>query len=377
MSVFLIPGRVKAAYQPMRTKYEDGRLFIYNRFDFTDFSECDFAYTVEADGEVIIEKHIPMELAPHQWAEISISVPSAACRYGMYRTCRLYHHGRLAAQTKHLLQSGVESEALCGQVVTEENDREVIFTGENFRYVFSKLLGSFTSLVIDGEEQLAEPVRLTARRAPTDNDRNVRLLWGSYNIWQGENLDKLFSKVYSCTVSEGNLKVEGALAGVSRKPFFRYTLEIAVDMAGRISVGLHGKVRENAVWLPRLGFECTLPGENLPFRYYGCGPMESYCDMHHGGTVSLYESTPNREYVPYVRPQEHGNHTAVRLLRIGKLKIESSSAFDCNVSSYSTAALDRTEQTDELTSDGKTHLRLDYKVSGIGSNSCGLELLPQ
>ena len=78
--------------------------------------------------------------------------------------------------------------------MTEENDREVIFTGRGFRYVFSKLLGSFTSMVVDGEEQLAEPVRLTAWRAPTDNDRNIRLLWGSDNTWQGESLDKLFSK---------------------------------------------------------------------------------------------------------------------------------------------------------------------------------------
>lgn len=64
-------------------------------------------------------------------------------------------------------------------------------------------------MVIDGEEQLAEPVRLTAWRAPTDNDRNIKLLWGSYNIWQGENLDKLFSKVYACAISEGKVRTEG------------------------------------------------------------------------------------------------------------------------------------------------------------------------
>ena len=115
----------------------------------------------------------------------------------------------------------------------------------------------------------------------------------------------------------------------------------------------------------------------MPFRYYGCGPTESYCDLRHGGTVGMYESTPDKEYVPYVRPQEHGNHTDVRLLEIGRLRIESENAFECNVSQFSTTALDRAEHTDELIGDGKTHLRLDYKVSGIGSNSCGPELQPQ
>ena len=368
---------VRAAYQPMRTKYENGRLFVYNRYDFTNYSECDFAYTIETDGEVILEKHIPIELVPHKWTEIPVSAPEAACCYGMYLTCHLYHLGQPVAQTQHLLQEGEKPEALCGAAITKENDREVIFAGTGFRYVFSKLLGSFTSMVIDGEEQLAEPVRLTAWRAPTDNDRNIKLLWGSYNIWQGENLDKLFSKVYACVISEGKVRTEGSLSGVSRQPFFRYVLEIDVDMAGRISANLQGKVRENVTWLPRLGFECTLPGANMPFRYYGCGPTESYCDLRHGGTVGMYESTPDKEYVPYVRPQEHGNHTDVRLLEIGRLRIESENAFECNVSQFPTAALDRAEHMDELISDGKTHLRLDYKVSGIGSNSCGPELQPQ
>ena len=99
--------------------------------------------------------------------------------------------------------------------------------------------------------------------------------------------------------------------------------------------------------------------------------------MRHGSAVGLYESTAELEYVPYVRPQEHGNHVDVRLLEIGKLRFESNLPFSINVSKYSTAALDHAEHTNELVSDGKTHLRVDYKVSGIGSNSCGPELESQ
>ena len=35
------------------------------------------------------------------------------------------------------------------------------------------------------------------------------------------------------------------------------------------------------------------------------------------------------------------------------------------------STLDRAEHTDELVEDGKVHLRVDYKMSGIGSHSCG------
>ena len=368
---------VKAAYQPMRTDYADGVLTVTNRYDFTDFSECEFVYTVEADGTVIAEKRMSMELAPHGTAEISVSVDAPACRYGLYLTCRLYHRGDMVARTQHCLADGAGIAAPKGCAATEEKPNEVIFSGEGFRYVFSKRFGTFTSMVIDGEEQLAEPIRLTAWRAPTDNDRNIRFYWGSYNIWQGENLDKLFSKTYDCRLTEGGVRVEGSLAGVSRKPFFRYTLEVFVDAEGRISVCLKGNMRENVVYLPRLGFELTLPEQNLPFRYYGRGPLESYCDLHHGSTVGMYESSAQQEYVPYVRPQEHGNHADVKLLEIGKLRFESENAFECNVSAYSTEAIDRAEHTDELVSDGRTHLRVDYKVSGIGSNSCGPALMEQ
>ena len=54
--------------------------------------------------------------------------------------------------------------------------------------------------------------------------------------------------------------------------------------------------------------------------------------MRHGSTVGMYESSAEKEYVPYVRPQEHGNHVDVKLLEIGKMRIESDDAFECNVS---------------------------------------------
>ena len=90
--------------------------------------------------------------------------------------------------------------------------------------------------------------------------------------------------------------------------------------------------------------------------------------------IGLYESNSENEYVNYVRPQEHGNHNKTVMLSIGKIKFVTDSEFEFNVSDYSTAQLYKAEHTDELLKDGYTHLRIDYKVSGIGSNSCGPEL---
>lgn len=366
---------VKAAYQPMHTELCGNVLKVTNRYDFTDLSECDLYCSVAADGETLWKEKICISLAPHETADIPLHFENYACTYAVYLTCTLVNNGENVAVTQHKIFEKPLVPAADGPAFVEEKTHEVIFTGENFRYVFSKQFGTFTSMVVNGEEQLAEPVRLTVWRAPTDNDKNIKVFWGSYNIWQGENFDKLFSKVYACMVTDGSICVDASLAGVSRKPFFRYTLQVKVNRRGVISVNLEGNLREKVVYLPRLGFEFTLPKKNMKFRYYGCGPMESYSDLRHGSTVGMYKSTAEAEYVPYVRPQEHGNHVDVRMLSIGKLLFESDKAFSCNVSAFSTEAIDRAEHTDELLCDNKTHLRVDYKVSGIGSASCGPELM--
>lgn len=44
---------------------------------------------------------------------------------------------------------------------------------------------------------------------------------------------------------------------------------------------------------------------------------------------------------------------------------------EINISKYSVDALKKTEHTDKIVEEGKIHLCVDYKVSGIDSRSCG------
>ena len=48
-----------------------------------------------------------------------------------------------------------------------------------------------------------------------------------------------------------------------------------------------------------------------------------------------------------------------------------------NVSPYTQEELAEKKHNYELTKCGQTVFCLDYKMSGVGSNSCGPELLPQ
>lgn len=362
----------KAAYQPIRTWFEDGILTVKNRLDFTNLNEYEFIYTIEADGKTVMEQAGTLQAEPHATITIPVSYETVKCHYGAQLNTVLKKDGKIWAMTQHPFPCEIIAEEPAAEkAVLREEGLNIYAEGENFSYTFSKHYGTFTSMIVNGKEQLAGKMELTAFRAPTDNDRNIKVFWANINTWQGENLDCAFNKVYDCTIEDGKIVVTASIAGVSRIPFIRYTQTAEIFADGRVEVNMDGKINENSFWLPRLGFEFELPGEVKAFSYYGRGPIENYSDMHHWAPVGMYESDVEKEYVNYVYPQEHGNHTEVKVLRIGDLEFSSAAGFECNVSAYTAKDLYHAMHTDELKKDGKTHLRVDYKVSGIGSNSCG------
>ncbi len=367
---------VKAAYQPLYTEYADRILKLYNRYDFTDFSECELSYIVEADGEKLSEGVLDIALEPHNVAEIELDIPEIECEYGAYITCFLKKSGETVAFTQHELEAK-KLKKIKEFIPADYNDGDydIVLSGDGFEYIFSKHYGNFTSIKKNGEEQLCELVKLTAWRAPTDNDANIKFKWGKYDIWQGENFDCQFNKVYDCDIENGVITVTGALSGVSRMPYCQYKMTVKVDRDGVISYDLDANIRENVIWLPRFGFEFKLRKENNTFTYFGKGPFENYNDLSHSTTYGMFASSAAEEYVNYVRPQEHGNHFGTKLLSIGGISFKSEQGFEFAVSEYSTEAITEAEHTNELAKNGMTNLRIDYKVSGIGSNSCGPALL--
>lgn len=366
----------KAAYAPFRLKYHAGEIFVHNAFDFSDLAECRLCYAVEKDGRVIEQGPVCLSAAPGQDAAFRLKSPlPKTCRMGLFVKVWLTDWLDNTFVLQESLPCRIQSDErpIDSACLLRDTGKDLMAEGPCFCYTFSKVFGNFSSLVIDGRECLTAPISLTAFRAPTDNEEtHMKPLWVLENIWQGENLDRLFSKVYNISQKDGEILVNGSLAGVSRRPFFRYTLKIAVSQDGRIAFDLRGQVADNAVWLPRLGFEFRLPYDLQAFRYYGHGPTESYCDSYHHAPCGLYESEAAKEYVPYVRPQEHGNHYGVRELTIKKaFTVRSSQAFEAAVSRYSAKQLYKAAHTDELGESSHTYLRVDYKDSGLGSQSCG------
>ena len=368
---------VKAAYQYMDCELSGDEVVVLNRYDFTNLSEYKFKYQIKVDGEITEENTLVLDVEPKQTSKIKITLPKK-CKLGAYVHCYLYDNTGYCVAQKQLeipvimLKENITSKAAKGI----EDDNFIVFKGDGFRYTFSKHSAAFVSLVKNGEEQLKAPITITSMRAPIDNERYIKQKWYWYNTWQGENLDRQFNKVYECTLCGAEVTVKGSLSGVSRTPYFRYTLKYTVISDGIIKVVLDGHVKDKCTWLPRLGFEIKTAYEKSDFNYYGMGPYENYCDMHHASMIDWYESSADSEYVNYIMPQEHGNHIKTKVLAIKNgLSFEAVESMEFNVSHYTSEMLIQATHQDELIKDNCTNIRIDYKNSGVGSNSCGPELL--
>ena len=385
----------KFAYQPFATALEGQTLTVTNRFDFTNLSGYTLTAVLRCDGEELARREMKLDIAPHMSQSLRLNFPyPERCRYGASLYIQLLDdEGALIGGTEHQLAIPRE------EIVPSEELPEILDCGRYLEiraadacYRFDRQHGVIAAFTKDGVPQLAAPLQLSAWRAPTDNERNVKSNW-MVNERGRSNLARTFSKVYDCTVDGNVITVKGSLAGVGKDPYLYHTTTYTFSGDGRVTIRLEAEIAAwfvappapipglpaefagfapKAAFLPRLGFETQLPGEDEAFSYFGMGPEENYCDMHLHTALDCYESTASAEYVPYVMPQEHGNHTNSRALWFERgLCVESNESFEFNVSQYSTDMLADTAHEAALRPDSRTHLRIDYRNSGIGSNSCG------
>ena len=235
---------VKAAYQPITTEYKEGSLWITNRYDFTNLNECDIHYVIEVDGKVVKSEKLKLDLEPHTTTEIKLNLSVYECELGAYVNVYVNREEKEIARTQHKVacKNTKKREITTSGVMTQDEQR-IYISGTGFEYIFSKQYGNFESIRINGEEQICAIPRLSTHRATIDNESSMKVFWNNVNIWQGENIDVQFSKVYDCYISDNMIVVEGSLSGISRKPYFRYVLNVKIDKDGRIQMNLSGNIR--------------------------------------------------------------------------------------------------------------------------------------
>jgi beta-galactosidase len=271
-----------------------------------------------------------------------------------------------------------------GAFRVERKDGRVVIENEAASLVVSES-GRIEAFRWQGRELWVAGPELQIWRGATDNDGIKG--WGSATLgqWLAQGLDTgeivaTPAKVRANRDGSATIALEHAVrcAASKRAVVLRHRYVLSPD--GSLAVENLFTVDKSVPDLPRLGVTLRLPAGFEKLRWFGRGPFENYADRKRAASVDLYESTVSDEYVPYIMPQEHGNHTDVRWLSLtdgngASLFVHGRGPLEFSASHFTAHDLFQARHTYDLKPRSETILNLDFMQRGLGTRSCGPDTL--
>jgi hypothetical protein len=227
-----------------------------------------------------------------------------------------------------------------------------------------------------GNIRFKKPLGINIERAYIDNDMHLvnprPEIRGMSDNWN--NYLDCKQVVFNRKKDGNREKIRGGVVRNCFSPILEYELEYEFFDDG-FDVTFAYKTLNFVTYLPRIGFEFSIPKKYQAIKYTGYGPYESYIDKHRASDYGTYHSTANKEYYHWVKPQETGSHYAnTELILANGVKIVAEKAFSFSALPYSTKQLKSAAHDFELPKSKGIYVNIDAAMSGIGTASCGPEL---
>jgi len=388
------PARIMAFHQ------EKNELVLKNYMDFVNL--CDYVtiqYEMVCDG-VTIEMGtihgIDIDIPPHEEKAVPVSfcvpergkcflkisylqkVATELLPVGFnlgFEEVRVETRENENQKVKALL-SDCGNGTACGFDINEDDGCLVISTSE-FCYIFDKFTGLFTEMNYQNQSILKRPMEFNIWRAPTDNDNVIRADWehAQYN----HIVTRAYGTKTECLADKVIIETDLSVSAVSIQRILAIKAYWTVMPNGAVDVKLDVEKNAEFPFLPRFGLRLFLPKAMQDVTYCGIGPVESYVDKRYAGYHGVFGSGVRAMHEDYLRPQENGSHHDCDYVTVGNgkgaLTVAGAESFAFNASVYTQEELTRKAHNYELEESPYTVLCVDYRQSGVGSNSCGPELL--
>ena len=307
--------------RPVRAQQVGGSTFrLHNYLDFTDAKDfLTLSYEVMQDGEVLFGGSLDMpSLPPHGEAEITLpelpegGVAAVTFFYAAREDGPFYKAGyplgfdELVLSEEPFFLDGPAD----GPVEVEAGPDRVVFTGENFRYVFDNSTGLFSSMTYKNRDLLTRPMEWNTFRAPTDNDRELRALW------EQAGYHRPTVRVTSVEQEGAALTCRLGISALTSARFLEVTAQWRVDPQGRVDVSLRCQRDTRFPWMPRFGLRLFLPQEFGGVEYFAYGPYESYLDKRQASRLGIYAQSVDAMFENYLKPQENSSHCGCRYVTL-------------------------------------------------------------
>ena len=388
-------------YRPARVlsyDQESGELLLHNYMDFDDMGAyAEISYELTRDGQLIETGKLPaVSILPHSDAAIrlKLSVPQTGRLflkfiYRLKKELPLVKSGhmlgfdeiRLTNQDERNRKTleWLERKDRTDRIMVSETDAQVVLQTESFRYCLNKRTGLFESLLFADSHYLKHPMEFSIWRAPTDNDGLIK------QEWKKAGYDRAYTRAYAVEVLRNEHEVllmeHVAVVADAMQKILDIELIWNIDEAGKLTAAIRAEKDAEFPVLPRFGIRLFLDKTFGEVTYFGMGPQESYRDKHRAASHGIYHAKVEELHEDYGRPQENGSHYDCDYVEVTNaahgLTVTSEQPFSFQASVYTQEELERAAHNYELTESDSMVLCIDYAQHGIGSGSCGPEVLEQ
>jgi beta-galactosidase len=325
--------------RPIRVRRDGDGLAVFNARWFTNTADLQTQWTITVDG--VVTDRGSLDIAPlAARTEQKVPMPAAAASvaegYAFLNITVSDPIGRVVAWDQLPLDG------------TLPIRRPAATTAP-----VGTIAASFETLV-------SEPT-VNLWRAPLDNDGNLqrRTQWPNLVRWRWNEWD--------------------LATAVDRLPKQR---SVTRDADG--TVWVHEQIDVPDAWddLARVGVLLTLPGDVDHVTWLGRGPHECYPDRKASAAVSRFTSTVDDLFVNYAYPQESGGRTDAAWIALRRgakgagVLIGADRPAQWSALRYTPNDLTAAQHCDELTPNDAVTVTLDIAHRGLGTASCGPDVLP-
>lgn len=395
-------------------KDKPGSIKIANNYHFKNLKEFNFEWELLINGIKMTSGTLPdMDLLPNRNNEVKILEPDtwdsseeiilSITAYSK-KADGLIPEGHNVAWEQFILNSPEPASFTASneKVILSESNADITISSKAIKLVFDKSTGIMNEFVLDNENLVHKGKGFTPNfwRAPIDNDFGNDMHKRAQG-WRYVTKNRKLNSI-SARMDLGNafVEVNYELINESKEKMADFLIRYTVNGEGKILVYCELE-KTDTKWAetPRVGLNIELIKKMEQLTWYGRGPFESYWDRKTGAPIGVYNGTVSDQYWPYIRPQENGNKTDVRWMKLLDPKkghgflIKGIPTVDFSVHHHIMEDFESLERTDGRHRDGDivknrheidvqerdlTSLNIDYRQMGVGGdNSWGARTHPE
>ncbi|MEP6951318.1 MAG: glycoside hydrolase family 2 TIM barrel-domain containing protein [Ginsengibacter sp.] len=324
---------VKKEYQNIFTFPVDmvaGKIKVYNENFFKDLQDVSLEWELVMNGNIIQKgTYESLNVPPRDSASVDLhyTLPPASNKefflnvYYKTKTAEgLVPAGWQIAKDQLILFSHLQNAntvPISDNLYSKVSDSFIAVSNRKVKFIFSHQDGLLQQYVVDGKNFLKEGYDLKPNfwRPPTDNDFGAGLQ-GKLQCWKrashnyvllGFNMDSSNAKIIK-------INMHYSLPDVYALLDINY--ELNGDGIIKVNELMHADSSKREPMLFKFGMQLMLPKGYNQMEWYGRGPSENYWDRKDEAFVGLYKMNVHDQFHPYLRPQETGNKTDVRWVKL-------------------------------------------------------------